>query len=77
MDAPIESEHDNGEGRANARPFLSSSLDSRFSVWNGVNRANVVHLGLHVRVAIGELGFDAQSDWSELSSILVCTVIEI
>lgn len=44
---------------------------------DGELRANVVHLGLHVRVAIGALGFDTESDWSDLSAIVVCTVMAI
>lgn len=43
-------------------------------VKNGQLRANVVHRGLHVRVAIGGLDH-AQGDWARLQTIVVCTVI--
>lgn len=37
-------------------------------------RANVVHRGLHIRVAIGDIEF-AQADWSQLDRCKVVTVM--
>jgi hypothetical protein len=44
---------------------------------DGKVRANVLHLGLHIRVAIGGLELSQGSDWSDLCSIVVCSVMEI
>lgn len=39
-------------------------------------RANVVHLGIHVRVAIGGLA-GYEENWSELSGFVVITVMDV
>lgn len=37
-------------------------------------RANVIHLGIHIRVVVGGLD-DVDEDWSQLKSIKVITVM--
>jgi hypothetical protein len=43
---------------------------------SGELRANVVHSGFHMRVAVGGLGNHAQ-DWTQLRSVKVVTVMRI
>ncbi|WPH14706.1 hypothetical protein [Variovorax paradoxus] len=40
------------------------------------SRANVVHRGLHIRVAVGGLD-DCNGDWDQLSSFSVITVMKV
>lgn len=39
-------------------------------------RANVVHRGLHIRVAVGGLD-EVDGDWSLLKKVVVVTVMEV